>query len=189
MTCRICRAIAVLLAAAACVFHVACSREPAADRAAPAAMNMGRDHEKPPEFDHSDPENQRRMGIYHYNEGNKFLRKNDPLEAIRNYKMALHHSPDFPEASINLTTAYLQAKQFDEAHKVLQTLQEKNPKNPMLFYNLACYYSLTSKADASLEALQKAVALGYKDFRSIRSDPDLATLRKDPKFTAWIKRF
>ena len=129
------------------------------------------------------------MGIYHYNEGNKFLQKKEPLKAISNYKMALHHTPDFLEASINLTTAYLQGKRFNEALKTPKTLQEKNPNNPLLFYNLACYYALTAQTDPSLEALKKALALGYKNLKGIKSDPDLENLRKDPKFANWRRSF
>ena len=46
---------------------------------------------------HLDPEAQKRMGIYHYNEGNKFLRQNSWEEAARNYKMALRHNKNFDE--------------------------------------------------------------------------------------------
>lgn len=140
-----------------------------------------------PEHDHGDPEKQRRMGIYHYNEGNKLLRERKWEEAVDNYKMALHHDPELFEASVNLSTAYLQGKKLDPAHTILTTLQKKNPGNPLVFYNLACYYALKVQIGPSLEALRKAVTLGYKDFQAIQTDPDLENLRKDPKFAAWIK--
>ena len=47
---------------------------------------------------HLDPEDQKRMGIYHYNEGNNFLKQNNLEEARSNYKMALHHNKIFEEA-------------------------------------------------------------------------------------------
>lgn len=189
MVYQTCRSIAVFLTATVCVFNFGCSPDPTAEKS-PMAANH--DHKESPgqtEHDHGDPEKQKRMGIHHYNEGNKFLREKESREAIRNYKMALHHAPDFLEASINLSTAYLQGKMFDEAHATLQTLQKKNPENPLIFYNLACYYALTAQTDPSLQALQKAVALGYKDFKTIKTDPDLENLRKDPKFTEWIEKF
>ena len=93
-------------------------------------------------MDHSDPVAQKRMGIFHYNEGNKFLKQNDWKQAIRNYKMALHHNKEFTEAYINLSTAYLKDKQFDASLKTLNTLQKIDEKHPLLHYNLACYYAI-----------------------------------------------
>ena len=174
--------ISKLLIALVWFFYLGCSQD--LENQSPIKSSKN-----PVEYDHNNPDKQKRMGIYHYNEGNKLLRKKKLSEAIKNYKMALQHTPSFLEASINLTTAYLQGKMFDEAHKTLKTLQEKNPKNPLLFYNLACYYALTIETASSLQALQTAVKLGFKNFKQIKSDPDLENLRKDPNFDAWIKGF
>lgn len=152
--------------------------------------SSGRGDQEPADFaerGRGDLEKQRRMGIYHFNEGNKFLREGDWGEAVRNYKMALHHDPEKPEFYVNLSTAYLRIKDYDQARQTLETLRGKEPDNPMLFYNLACYYALTSQTGPGLEALQKAAALGFNDFQEIKTDPDLANLRKDPEFADWIQ--
>ncbi|KMP11943.1 hypothetical protein UZ36_02565 [Candidatus Nitromaritima sp. SCGC AAA799-C22] len=137
------------------------------------------------EMDHSDPEAQRRMGIFHYNEGNRFLREGAWEEAVRNYRMALRHNKNFEEAYINLSTAQLNGKQFGESLKTLTALEKINPSHPLLHYNLACYYALTGKTGSSLDALQRAVNNGFTDFRSLETDPDLKNLRRDPKFQEW----
>jgi len=133
-------------------------------------------------IDHSNPKNQKRMGIYHYNEGNKFLKQNNWEEAIKNYKMALRHNKSFDETYINLSTAYLIGKQFEAALKTLNALQAINPKHPLLHYNLACYYSLTEKIALGLESLEFAVANGFNNIQILKRDPDLENLRHDPKF-------
>ena len=84
------------------------------------------------EIDHSSPEAQRRMGVFHYNEGNKFLNKGNWEEAVTHYRMALHHNKNFEEAYVNLSTAYLSGKKFNESRKILSTLEEINPSNPSL---------------------------------------------------------
>ena len=137
--------------------------------------------------DHNNPENQRRMAIFHYNEGNKFLRQENWSEAVRNYEMSLRHNQDIPDIHINLSTAQLRARTFDKAYETLKTLQEKNPNHPALFYNLACYYALTSQIDPAWESLQNAVTLGFKNIAAIKTDPDLAPLRNDPRYAEWIK--
>ena len=134
------------------------------------------------DMDHLDPEAQKRMGIYHYNEGNKFLKQNSLEEAISNYKMALHHNKNFNEAYINLSTAYMNGKQFQASLKTLNTLQRINPKHPLLHYNLACYYALTENTTLGIKSLRQAVANGFKNIQALGKDPDLKNLRSDPRF-------
>ena len=55
----------------------------------------------------SQEEKEKRMGIFHYNEGNKSFKEGRFEEAIGNYKKALHHNKTLKEAAINLSTAYM----------------------------------------------------------------------------------
>ncbi len=139
------------------------------------------------EIDHSNPEAQKRMGIFHYNEGNKFLNKGNWEEAVTHYRMALHHNKNFEEAYVNLGAAYLSGKKFDESRKTLSTLEKINPSHPSLHYNRAGYPAQTAQDDSALKALQRAVELGFKNFRSVETDPDLENLRSNPKFEKWWK--
>jgi len=134
-----------------------------------------------------DPLREHRMAIFHYNEGNKFLNKGDWKEAVENYKMALHHDRTLNEVYINMSNAYLKGDQYEEAKKTLDTLKVRAPENPHLYYNLACYYSLTHQEAASLAALQQSIRLGYKNRNDAHTDPDLANLRQTPEFQQWVK--
>jgi len=139
------------------------------------------DHDKDI-IDHKNPETQKRMSIYHYNQGNKFLKKNKPEEAIRNYKMALHHNKSFEEAYINLSTAYLRKKNFILSEKTLNTLESINPKHPLLHYNFACYYSLVGNIPEGIKSLNLAISYGFKNYQNLEIDPDIDNLRKNPQF-------
>lgn len=134
-----------------------------------------------------DPEKEHRMAIFHYNEGNKFLNKGNWKAAVENYKMALHHDKGLNEVYINMSNAYLKAGQYGEAKKTLDSLKVQAPDNPHLYYNLACYYSLTEQETDSLEALQQSIRLGYKNRDDAHTDPDLANLRKTAEFKLWVK--
>ena len=144
------------------------------------------EHSEQDEVDHSDPENIRRMAIFHFNEGNKFLQQKNWDEAIKNYLKALNHNREFEETYVNLSTAYLKAEKYEEALDTLNSLENINPSAPLLHYNLACYYSLTEKTPASLSALKKAVELGYKNYSEIQTDPDLENLRNNAEFKTWF---
>ena len=132
--------------------------------------------------DHKSPEAQNRMGIYHYNEGNKFLKQNKIEDAIKNYKMALHHNEYFEEAYINLSTAYLNKKSFKLSLKTLKTLESINPKHPLLHYNFSCFYSLLGNIPKGIESLKQAISHGFKNHQILKTDPDIKNLRQNPQF-------
>jgi len=56
------------------------------------------------------------------------------------------------------------------------------PQNPLVFYNLACSYSLTEQFPRAVAALHRAIDLGYRDFKWLAKDPDLKKLRAQPAF-------
>ena len=141
------------------------------------------------ETNHQDPQSQKRMGIYHYNEGNILLKQSNFEEAISNYKMALHHNKDFEESYINISTAYLSTKQFDLALKYLNILKSINPSHPFLHYNLACYYSLLGKTAMGMESLKEAIQNGFNDQKILKSDPDIENLRQSHQFGELKKLF
>ena len=141
------------------------------------------------ETNHQDPQSQKRMGIYHYNEGNNLLKQSNFEEAISNYKMALHHNKDFEESYINISTAYLRTKQFDLALKYLNILKSINPSHPLLHYNLACYYSLLGKTAMGMEALKEAIQNGFNDQEMLKNDPDIEKLRQNNQFGELQKVF
>ena len=130
----------------------------------------------------SQEEKEKRMGIFHYNEGNKSFKEGLYDEAIVNYKKALHHNKTFKEAAINLSTAYMKNSNFDEAIEILKMGMALDSANPHIHYNYACYYSLTDQPKASMEKLQEAVRLGFTNFKQIETDPDLEKLRQSPEF-------
>ena len=133
-------------------------------------------------IDHKSPEAQKRMGVYHYNEGNKLLKQNKTEEAIKNYNMALHHNNRFEEAYINLSTAYLNKKNFKLSLKTLNTLESINPNHPLLHYNFSCYYALLGNVPKGIESLKQAIANGFKNHQILETDPDIKNLRQNPQF-------
>ncbi|MBI4389377.1 MAG: tetratricopeptide repeat protein [Nitrospinae bacterium] len=155
----------------------------AAERGQTGDHGMPSGHER----DHDDPEKNRRMGFFHYNEGNKAFKKGEWDEAVRNYKMALIHDPEIRQVYVNLSSAYLKMKLYGESLAALRTLESKDPSDPYLFYNYACYFSLTGEEERGLSSLKKAVALGYNNFADMERDPDLENLRNAPEYREWLK--
>ena len=90
--------------------------------------------------------------------------------------------PRFVEALQILGDHYTQRGNFDRSLNVDKQLSRLEPRNPLVFYNLACSYSLNSEFDLAAAALEKALILGYRDFKWLAKDPDLRRLRKHPLY-------
>lgn len=94
----------------------------------------------------------------------------------------VRRDPDYVEALQLLGDHYTQRGLFDEGLKVDERLARLEPRNPLVFYNLACSYSLTSQFDRAALSLERALQLGYRDFTWLAKDPDLKKLRAQPIF-------
>jgi len=94
----------------------------------------------------------------------------------------VRRAPEYIEALQILGDHYTQRGHFDNSLKVDKKLSRLEPKNPLVFYNLACSYSLNSELDLAAGALEKALTLGYRDFKWLARDPDLRQLRQHPSY-------
>lgn len=56
------------------------------------------------------------------------------------------------------------------------------------YYNIACAQALLGHPDAAFEALEQAKLAGFADRHLMRTDPDLASIRDDPRFVLPVER-
>jgi len=98
------------------------------------------------------------------------------------FEKVLKNCPDFVEALIALGDGYTKSGRYEEGLKIDQRLARLRPDDALIHYNLACSYSLLKMADQGLEALQKAIRLGYRNFRFMKKDSDLDFIREDLRF-------
>jgi len=94
----------------------------------------------------------------------------------------VRRDPEYIEALQLLGDHYTQRGRYDQGLKVDERLSRLEPQNPLVFYNLACSYSLIGEVDLAATALEKALALGYRDFKWLAKEPSRLTLRKHPVF-------
>jgi tetratricopeptide (TPR) repeat protein len=94
----------------------------------------------------------------------------------------VRRDPDYVDALQLLGDHYTQRGLFQEGLKVDERLAELEPTSSLVFYNLACSYSLTDQFDRAVESLDRALDLGYRDFTWLARDPDLKKLRKHPAY-------
>lgn len=94
----------------------------------------------------------------------------------------VRRDPDYVDALQLLGDHYTQRGRYQEGLVVDERLARLEPLNPLVFYNLACSYSLTEQFERAVLALERAVQLGYRDFKWLAKDPDLKKLRAQPAF-------
>lgn len=90
----------------------------------------------------------------------------------------VQRDPEYVDALQLLGDHYTQRGKYDQSLRVDERLSRLQPNDPLVYYNLACSYSLNDQFDLGVEALEKALSLGYCDFNWLAKDPDLRKLRK-----------
>ena len=84
---------------------------------------------------------------------------------------------------------YTKKKQYQKALEIDLKLADLKPDDPIVFYNLACDYSLLNKKTLGLKALEKAFKLGYDDINYIFQDPDMKNLRESKRFQQVVNKY
>jgi tetratricopeptide (TPR) repeat protein len=101
----------------------------------------------------------------------------------------LQQEPNLVDVLIPLGDAYTKRGLYEKGLEVDLRLSRLRPGDPSVLYNLACSYSLLKQIEPGLEALEKALSLGYDEFSFLMSDPDLESLRKEPQFKKLVERY
>jgi tetratricopeptide (TPR) repeat protein len=94
----------------------------------------------------------------------------------------VRRDPNYVDALQLLGDHYTQSGRFTEGLNVDERLARLDPENALVFYNLACSYSLTDQFDRAALSLEKALSLGYRDFAWLAKDPDLKKFRRQPAY-------
>jgi tetratricopeptide (TPR) repeat protein len=80
----------------------------------------------------------------------------------------------------------LKARRYDEAEGLLREGLELHPDNPSLLYDLACVATLAERTDEAFEHLRTALEAQPKYREYALKDPDLESLRNDPRFSRLV---
>jgi len=96
--------------------------------------------------------------------------------------------PSYLEALQILGDDYTKRGRFHDGLKVDEQLARLRPHDATVLYNLACSYSLKKQAERAVNALSRAVAKGFREFKWLLKDPELGHVRKNPLFKkVWTK--
>jgi tetratricopeptide (TPR) repeat protein len=133
------------------------------------------------------------------NEGSKPISTGQPLARLTDqsqldfeidfFGSILERKPDYIDVlrvmgnHLTLKGRYVQGLAVDKR------LVQLRPDDPWAHYNLACSYALLKRPDQAIKTLRHAIELGYCDFRYMRQDRDLDSIRRDPRFRQLLREF
>ena len=108
---------------------------------------------------------------------------------IEFFGAVLKGMPDYVDVLRVMGNNLTQKGRYNQGLQIDKRLVELRPADPLAYYNLACSYALTGKPDHAMKTLRRAVELGYRDFRYMREDRDLESVRQDPRFRQLLREF
>ncbi|MBS0265324.1 MAG: tetratricopeptide repeat protein [Planctomycetes bacterium] len=111
------------------------------------------------------------------------LRKRSQLDfEIDFFERILSRDPNYVEVLMNLGELFSEKGCHRRALQVDLRLAQLKPLSDTVMYNLACSHSMLHQKSESLEALHRAIDLGFDDVEFLLADPDLTALRDHPEF-------
>jgi tetratricopeptide (TPR) repeat protein len=120
-------------------------------------------------------------------QGFEYIRDNDYVKAVEEFRKLLEEFPFDFRANYHIAFAYLLLKNYPKAIHHFEIARRINPKDQFTLYNLACAYALSGKKDQALEALEASVGVGFDDAKHVEQDPDLDSIRDDPRYKRLIE--
>ncbi len=108
---------------------------------------------------------------------------------IRFFEDLIQDDQDFIDALIPLADAYTKKGWFEKGLRLDERLAGLKPSDPFVQYNLSCSYALLNQGQKALDALKKALDLGYEDLDWMEEDPDLAGLRQEEGYKRLIRSY
>ena len=94
----------------------------------------------------------------------------------------VQRDPVYVDALQLLGDDYTKRGKYIAGLRIDQKLAVLRPRDPLVFYNLACSLCLSGQHNEAADALERSIDLGYRDFRWLAEDPDLHDLRKKPVY-------
>jgi tetratricopeptide (TPR) repeat protein len=135
----------------------------------------------------------------HFNEGSEPTSTNNPLARVADQNQldfeldfftgVLERNPGYVDVLRVMGNLLTLKGRFAEGLQVDKRLVQLRPGDALAHYNLACSYALLKRPEQSLKTLRRAVELGYRDFRYMREDHDLDSIRHDPRFRQLLREY
>lgn len=103
-------------------------------------------------------------------------------EAIPCFQKALEVQPANLQAHLGLAWCFKRANRLSLAIESLELARRHHPEEPIVIYNLACYFSLLGDKPKAIECLGRSLRMEPQLKQLISEEEDFDRLRTDPDF-------
>ena len=110
--------------------------------------------------------------------------KEDYETALAEFEWTLPYLGHDHYVLVQLSGLYLYANRPGKAVEICDRLIREGQNDPVVYYNKACAHAMNGERDEALKALLAAVRRGYKNMKNLQKDPDLESVRDDPRYVA-----
>jgi hypothetical protein len=90
---------------------------------------------------------------------------------------------------VKVAIAQMTQGKLDDAEKELTEAAARDPKQPLVYYNMAVLRLKQGRTDDALKELEASFLDGFTYFDEMQKDPDLDAIRNDPRFVALVKKY
>jgi len=90
---------------------------------------------------------------------------------------------------VKVAIAKMSQGKLDEAEKDLNDALARDSKQPLVYYNMAILRLKQNRTDDALKQFEASFLNGFKFFDAMDKDPDLDSIRNDPRFTDLVKEY
>jgi adenylate cyclase len=119
-------------------------------------------------------------------------RKHEEMKArLSSLDLIERHLKMNPHDTRALCIAANQLSNVGEMEKGMEMAEQalaRGENEPLVLYNIACFFSMSGDSDRALDLLIRAVDSGWGDRAWLETDSDLDSLRSDPRFKALLDR-
>ena len=106
---------------------------------------------------------------------------------LKIFPQYLFKHPDDARAHLFFATTLIEAGRNKEAKSEAATAMELNPNDPLMLYNLSCFYSMMNEKKLAIDSLARSIEAGHEDYEWFKRDPDFDNIKNEPEFIELMK--
>ncbi|MEO1995659.1 MAG: tetratricopeptide repeat protein [Planctomycetaceae bacterium] len=122
------------------------------------------------------------VGEFNALKGEALRQTEDYESALVAYSRALVEEPTSVDLLMGMAWCYKRIGLVEQAIVATEQAYRVSPKEPILMYNLACYYAINGDKAQALSRLGRAFRMDGTLRKLVANEPDFDSLRDDPEF-------